>query len=178
METEIWKDILGYEGLYQISNLGNIKSLERKVIKGKGGLYTLPEKILKQRDNGNGYLTVLLCKNGKYNHLYIHRLAAQAFIPNPDNLPQVNHINEIKTDNRVDNLEYCDTKYNCNYGTRTERIVEKQMSRPILCVELNKLFSSIKDAARWFNKENGHCNIILCLKGKQNTAYGYHWKYV
>lgn len=117
---EIWKAIKDYEGLYEVSNLGRIKSLERYV-KGVYGLRFNKECILKPRVDGNGYLECCLWKNNKQRQLLIHRLVAEAFIPNPDNLPQVNHINEDKTDNRVENLEWCTASYNLRYGSRSEK---------------------------------------------------------
>lgn len=124
---EIYKDIEGYEGLYQISNLGNVKSLERKVIKGNGngGLYILPERILKPGKGGNGYYLVVLSKDGKHKNKMIHRLVAEAFIPNPDQLQYINHKDENPANNIVENLEWCTPKYNCNYGRRNEKISEK-----------------------------------------------------
>lgn len=127
---EIWKDIKGYEGLYQISNLGNIKSLERTVYKkvdvlhkkGKSFRYKVKEKIIKPSYDRKGYQMVRLSKDGKAHTLKVHRLVAQAFIPNKNNYEQINHINEVKTDNYVENLEWCTAKYNDNYGTRNQRI--------------------------------------------------------
>lgn len=116
---EEWKDIKGYEGLYQVSNLGRVRSLSRYV--KHRTIYILKGKLLKQRTRGKGYLAVTLCKNSKLKHYYVHRLVAEAFIPNPNNLPQVNHKDENKSNNCVDNLEWCDDKYNTNYGTRNER---------------------------------------------------------
>ena len=125
---EIWKDIKGYEGLYQVSNTGKVKSLEKLKWNGRG-YQKLPERIMKGKKCGRGYLQVRLFKDGKSKNYYLHRLVAVAFIPNPDNLPQVNHRNEIKTDNCVDNLEWCDAKYNSNYGTKNQRIAEKLRGR-------------------------------------------------
>lgn len=108
---EIWKDIPNYENLYQISNLGRIKSLQnyRK--------YNILTPRIKK-----GYYTIGLRKNGKRKWYLIHRLVAKTFIPNNDNLPQVNHIDENKLNNRVNNLEWCNASYNNNYGTRQERV--------------------------------------------------------
>ena len=99
---EIWKDIRGYEGLYRVSNLGRVISLER--IDSRGRIW--PERLIYiGNDYSKGYLVVKLCKDGKQKAYKVHRLVADAFIPNPENLPQVNHINEDKTDNRAENLE-------------------------------------------------------------------------
>ena len=107
---EIWKDIKGFEGHYQVSNFGRVKSIKFR-----------KERILKPANNGCGYLYVNLSKNGKYNIYLIHRLVALIFISNPNNLPEINHRDEDKTNNKVENLEWCDRKYNMNYGTRTQR---------------------------------------------------------
>lgn len=111
---EVWKTIPYYSGAYQVSNLGRVKSS-----KGK------KEKVLKPHTNSSGYLQVGLSKSGKPKFVLIHRLVAQVFLPNPNNLPQINHKNEIKDDNRVKNLEWCAPKYNNNYGHHAERIAQK-----------------------------------------------------
>lgn len=108
---EEWKAIPGYEGLYEVSNKGNVRNVRRNT------LLRLPK-------NNNRYIRVSLCKNGIKTGLTVHRLVAGAFIPNPDNLPEVNHKDEDKTNNRVENLEWCDHKYNMNYGTRNIRAKE------------------------------------------------------
>ena len=114
---EEWRPIEGYEGLYEVSSYGKVRSLDRydrmnRFWKGR---------ILKSYTDTVGYLNVRLCSNGKLKHHLVHRLVAKAFIPNPDNLPQVNHRDEYKNNNRVENLEWCDGKYNVNYGTRKIR---------------------------------------------------------
>lgn len=114
---EIWKDIIGYEGLYQVSSLGRVRSLDRY----DSNNHFLKGRILKLSANGKGYLKVALNSNGKAKTYSVHRLVLQSFIPNPDNLPQVNHKDENKTNNNVDNLEWCDNSYNLNYGTRKIR---------------------------------------------------------
>ena len=113
-EIEEWRDIEGYSGLYQVSNLGRVKSLNYR--------RTGKEGILKEAKRRDGYLDLCLCKNKKNKQYLTHRLVAMAFIENPNNYPMVNHKNEIKTDNRASNLEYCDALYNANYGTRNERM--------------------------------------------------------
>ena len=113
LPKRIWKDIPGYEGLYQVSNTGKVRSLNYR---GTG-----QTKILKQNITRYGYKTLALCKNGKDKRYFVHRLVAEAFIPNPNNLPYVNHKDEDKTNNAVWNLEWCTHEYNMNYGTINER---------------------------------------------------------
>ncbi len=129
--NEIWKDIQGYEGIYQISNLGRVKSLPRVIEYDKPNWskiqhmkISIPEKILKTKKRKDGYLEICLTCFGKQKYFCIHRLVAQAFLSNPDNLPQVNHKDENKINNQVDNLEWCSANYNCNYGNRNKRISE------------------------------------------------------
>lgn len=121
--NEIWKDIKGYESLYQVSNLGRVKSLARKVIK-KNYVSFKKERILKQQTDRYGYKKVILQRNYQIKTFSIHRLVAEAFLENPYNLPQINHKDENKENNCVLNLEYCDSKYNNNYGTRNKRVSE------------------------------------------------------
>ncbi len=112
---EIWKDIKGYEGFYQVSNLGNIRSVGRNIIKGSGKYYK-EENVLKLAKGKSGYYCVKLSIDGVKKTKSVHRLVAEAFIPNQNNLPCINHINEDKLDNRVENLEWCDYSYNNKYG--------------------------------------------------------------
>ena len=172
--TEIWLPIEGYENLYEVSNLGRVRSLERTVIRKNGVKLKVSGKILKPRVN-KGYLFVTLCKNGIGRNCYLHRLVSTAFIPNPNNLPQVNHLSEDKLNNSVENLEWCSAKENINYGTRNKRSSEK-LQKPVLCVELNQIFPSLTDAAK-------HCNVTLSnlswvLTGRSKTAGGYHFEYL
>lgn len=161
---EIWKDIPNYEGLYQVSNLGRVKSLFKY------------KKILKPRQR-NGYLRVSLTKNNKSTNYAVHRLVAQAFISNPNNLPEVNHKDENKQNNCVDNLEFCTRKYNMKYGTWKDRRLVKFI-KPVAQYDLNGNFirnwTSIKDAKTKLNINN----IPAVCKGKAKQSGGYIWKYI
>lgn len=121
MKDEIWKDCKHYEGLYQVSNYGRVKGLKRTIICKNGVEKPIEEKYITQHDNGNGYLFVNLYKHNKSKREYVHRLVAMAFIPNPENKPTVNHKDEDKQNNHVDNLEWMTYKENNNYGTHNER---------------------------------------------------------
>lgn len=117
--NEVWKDVMGYEQYYEVSNQGRIKSKSR-VVHGTND-WEMEGRILRQADSGR-YMQVYLSVNGKGKSKSVHRIVAEAFIPNPDNLPQVNHKDENRYNNHVDNLEWCTHKYNVNYGTRNQRI--------------------------------------------------------
>ena len=116
--NEEWRPVLGYEGLYEVSNTGQVRSLDKYDSMNR----FLRGRILRLFTDGLGYLRAQLYSNSKRKSFLVHRLVAQAFIPNPDNLPQVNHRDENPSNDNVDNLEWCDGKYNVNYGTRIDRI--------------------------------------------------------
>lgn len=162
---EIWRDIEGYEG-YQVSSLGRVKLLDYR--------QTGKERIMKA-GNKKGYLRIGLCKDGKQKFYRVHRLVATAFIPNPDNLPQVNHKDENKTNNRVENLEWCSAEYNSNYGTRTKRSVEKR-KKQVLCIETGKIYSSAVQIDIELGLSKGNISKV-CL-GKHKTCGGFHWCYI
>ena len=175
VNMEEWKDIPNYEGLYQASNLGRIKSLPKR--KGCGIGYTQKERVLKNASNGK-YFFVVLTKDGKTKMCLVHRLVAQAFIPNPNNKIDVNHINGIKTDNRVENLEWNTRQENILHSFRNG--LEKHYTRKILQCDkqgnIIKEWGSIKEAAIGINKPVS--NISKCCRGcGYKTAYGYICRY-
>lgn len=167
---EEFRDIKGYEGLYQVSNLGRVKSLERTIerfnyLTKRKNLITQKEKILKPKKER--YLRIELSKNGKAKIYLLHRLVAEAFIPNPENLPQINHKDENKYNNCVDNLEWCSAKYNrCYSGEKSVNQYDKEGN-------YIKTWKSIKEAQDFF--KIGH--ISECCRGKVKTAGGFIWQY-
>ena len=175
MKNEEWRDVAGYEGLYQVSNQGRVKSLERKDCLGR----TVKERILKSRTNRYGYMEVNLCADGKRKMLKVHRLVCQAFHDNPDNKPEVNHVNEDKTDNRACNLEWSTRRENNNHGTRNTRTA-KALSKPVgqytLDGELVKIWPSTAEVERQTGFSQGH--ICKAANGKFKQVYGFIWKYV
>ena len=161
--SEEWKDIPGYEGLYEVSNLGRIRNK-------KTG------RILKLETSHQGYKRIRFSKGGK--KFAVHRLVAEAFIPNPQNLPMINHKDEDKTNNAVDNLEYCDCKYNNNYGTAIIRRAEnnkKSVMQFDLSGKFIKEFASVGAAAEEIGVSIG--TLSGALTGQQKTSKGYLWKY-
>ena len=156
------KDIVGYEGLYQISDKGEVFSVPRKgSLGGK----------MKTHLNVKGYEVLGLCKDGHQSTVTVHRLVAEAFIPNPDNLPQVNHKDENKLNNCVDNLEWCTNEYNHDYGTRT-----KKTGRPVRCIETGIVYPGSAWAARELNVDQS--TVTKCCKNPNRTTGGLHWEYV
>lgn len=167
---EIWKNIFGYEGLYQVSNYGRVKSLNYK--------QTRKEQLLKQGIDSRGRLKVILCKNKNKKTILVHRLVAQSFLDNPNNLPCINHKDENPLNNNIENLEYCSFLYNDNYGTRNKRIAKrlsKQVGQYSLDGNFIRSFQSTQEIQRELGFNQGH--ISKCCNGKQKTAYGFIWKY-
>ena len=125
---EIWKPVIGYEGLYEVSNLGRVRSVDRLVKYSNGQIHLHKGRILSPGlVHKSGYLQVGLCNNGKTKHKMVYRLVAEGFLPNIDNLPQVNHKDENPFNNCVENLEWCTIEYNINYGTRTQKAIESNI---------------------------------------------------
>lgn len=172
MTTETWKPIIGYEGLYEVSNYGNIRSLFRY------------KKVLKPWPTSIGYLMVYLSKDNSRKAFLVHRLVASAFLENPDNKPQVNHLDEDRTNNNVSNLEWCTRKENHNYGSHKKKLSKAHINHPkksksiAQCTkdgELISVFPSISEATRKTGISKS--NICACCQGKRNTCKGFVWRY-
>lgn len=174
LPNEIWLPIEGYEN-YQVSNMGRVKSL--------GNDKSRKEKILRQGKNHKGYLFVILYKEGKLKSFRVHRLVANAFIPNPNNYPTVNHKNEIKTDNRVDNLEWMNMKQQINHGTCIQRRAEKErngvLSKQVYQYDKNynliKIWTSTQECDR--NGYN-HGAVSACCRSELKHYKNYIWSYI
>lgn len=177
---EKWKDIHGYEGLYQVSDLGRIKSLGRTITYANGTSHPYKERVRKNNTHKNGYKNVDLWKDGRAKTFKVHRLVAQAFVPNPKNLSEVNHIDEDKENNKASNLEWVTPEYNTNYGTRGKRAGEKQ-KKTVLQFDIDgsfiKEYASAKEAAKQFGNKNVAMQIGECCRGTQKTAHGFKWKF-
>ena len=154
------KDIKGYEGLYAITSCGKVWSYRRN-------------RFLKARDKGDGYVKVTLTdRNGKAQDRSIHRLVAEMYIPNPDNLPEVNHKNEDKAKNNVQNLEWCTRQYNNSYGTRIDKFA-KAVGKRVVCLETGISYESASAAGRALGIDIS--NISRATRYSTYTAGGYHW---
>lgn len=173
---EVFKDIVGYEGLYQVSNIGRVKSLPKdKVLHNCGFICKSKERILKPKLEKNGYLRVGLYKNGIVQYFSIHRLVAIAFIENPNNYPDINHKDENRTNNNVNNLEWCSVSYNTQYSSYKWTGEKHWASKKVLCIETGESFFSITEAGKQKNVQ--YKNIHKCCKGERHTAGEFHWQY-
>ena len=178
---EIWKDVVGYEGFYQVSNFGNVKSLNWR---GHGICKNLTPKLL-----NSGRYAVQLAKGGKTSYFLIHRLVATAFIPNPYGFTEINHIDEDPTNNKVDNLEWCNHLYNVRCFLKNHPNHSKQRKATAkygkrLGMQIEQLTLSGEVVKRWENSRTVYVqtgmsdwSISKCCRGQQKTAYGYKWRY-
>ena len=174
--SELWKDIPKYDGLYQINIYGEVRSLERKVLGAKGQCQRIAYgKIKKQTLRANGYYAVGLWKDNKQKIEYIHRLVAIVFIPNPNNLSEINHIDGNKTNNKIENLEWCDGSHNVQHAYDTGL---NSKAKKILCKETGVIFRSGSEAARWLGEPSLQPSISACARGVSQSCRGYHWEFV
>ena len=180
---EVWKDIAGYEGYYQVSNLGRVKSLQTKAYSHaqKRAIPVMREKILKQFPNTDKYLMVDLRKNRTRNTQKVHRLVAKAFISNENNYPQVNHKDENKQNNCVENLEWCTCQYNTTYGTAKARMAQKMMKKVLQISasgEIVNTWNSIKEAAKDLGVSNDTITLWALHGVKPRKYKNYTFKIV
>lgn len=185
IETEeIWKNIIGWEGFYQISNYGRIKSLARQIKRSnnKKQLF-IHEKILNPIDIGNGYLRVALHRPNKIVNIFCHRLVAIHFIPNPENKPCVNHIDGNTKNNHLSNLEWCTHSENMKHAVQVLKNVVPTASRKrfktkpkkVICIETGEIFKSVSSVSKRINKSTPY--ISQCCKNQKWTAAGFRWMY-
>ena len=183
MEGEVWKDVVGYEGLYQVSNMGRVKSLNYN--------HTKKPRILKQSLNSREYCVINLCKKSGGKTESVHVLIAKTFIPNLENKPTVDHINTIKQDNRVCNLRWATAieqmsgneithnrmkEIGRTYGKVNIKKAIESCKKRVKCITTNKIFNSIVEAGRYYGISNQH--ISSCCRGKRKTCGGMEWEYI
>lgn len=163
MNKEKWKPVVGYEGLYEVSSHGRVKSARRGI-------------VMKQGHNADGYPVVGFSVNGRHKTLTVHRLVAKAFIDNKEDLPEVNHIDEVKTNNHVENLEWVTHRENLTAGTVQKRNEESNLRRPFRCVETNKIYRSQRRCA----EEIGVSRVLITnvLAGRNKSAKGLHFEFI
>lgn len=173
------KPVVGFEESYYVTSDGEVFSKDRIIVSKTGKVYHKRGRKIKQFIGTSGYMIVGLHREGHGKMVTVHRLIAQAFLPNPDNLPQINHKNEDKTDNRVENLEWCDGKYNSNYGTGIQRRVAK-FNKEVSCYtkegELVAIFPNETEAAKHYGVKLSSISRAIC-KGEPYTCKGLYWKF-
>lgn len=171
-KEEEWRDVVGYEGRYMVSSMGRVYSCPNHIHNGK---------FINSGKYPNGYCRVMLTLHGKKKFTTVHRLVAEAFLPNPNNYPYVNHKDEDKTNNSVENLEWCSPQYNSTYGkvSREKRIANCKLGRAVVQVSLNgedvAVFPSLAEASRRFGVSA--CNILNACTGVTQTSAGFKWRY-
>lgn len=165
---EEWKEVYGFDVLYEISNRGRLRTKHH----GEQG-YKNEYRYIEPTNNGKGYLRFNLHKNHIQKTVYVHRLVAEYFVENPNGYTEINHKDENKSNNVAMNLEWCGRKYNCNYGTRNERCGNR---KPIRCKETGVIYESAEYAAKILNASK--TALSNCLNGRSKTCAGYTWEYV
>lgn len=173
---EEWLPVNGYEGHYEVSNLGNVRVVKKQIQskRGDGYVYNWAQKTLRPTKTGNGYLRVCLYKSGRKEYLGIHRLVAEAFIHNPENKTQVNHKNGVRDDNKVENLEWATPSENLKHKYRVLGCKPVTRKEKVVCVETGEVYESETMAAKMNGLSQG--NIAHVLAGTAHTCGGFHWK--
>ena len=179
---EEWRDIKGFEGYYQISNMGRVKSVERTVWDSRGYYKTISEKILKPYAGGDGYLQLNLSKDGKVEKPLVHRLVATAFLENSEGYKEINHKDENKQNNCVDNLEWCSRSYNNRYNDKAKKAGKKtaeKLSKPVYSINKESGLITYWESAKVASRQTGiaSSNICACLKGRQKSCGNHYWFY-
>lgn len=172
---EVWADVKGYEGSYQVSNASNVRSVTRTIVYNDGRQYIYPSKIMTQLKTVKGYYTVNLTLHNKTKRCYVHRLVAEAFIPNPENKPQVNHKDTNKSNNDISNLEWCTNEENIRHAYNNNLIPNR---RPVLQYDLEGHFIRRWNSITEVKKELNINHISDVCNGKRNKCGGYVWRYV
>ena len=183
-DGEVWKDIDGYEGIYQVSSIGRVRSLDRVYIMKNGRPYSRKGILTQLFEDKDGYKEVKFCLQNKRKTYKVHRLVAQAFIENPHNLPFINHKDEDKQNNRVENLEWCTPKYNANYGMSKAKLSASHKNHPGLSNPVNQytmdgIFVQSWPSAKEAQRQTGiyAVNIASCCKGIYKQSHGFIWRY-
>lgn len=172
MLNEIWMDIPHYNGRYQVSNYGRVKAMPRERVNHTGGKWITPERILATRLNKDGYEVIsLTTPEGKRKVERVHRLVAITYVPNPMQLPEVNHINCIRHDNRPENLEWCSHQENCAYTS----VCGNKSNKLIRCIETGRIFSTSTEAAK---VNGGDAGNIRKAARENRCVYGFHYEYI
>lgn len=173
IEKEVWKDIPDFEGFYQVSDKGRVRSLDREVWSEKRGVFYSQKGRVLKLSNVHGYSKITLWKNGKPLTMRVHRLVAEALIPNPKELDCVNHKDENKSNNRIENLEWCTQRYNVNYG-------ENSNIRPVVATHVltgkKTTYPSIVEASRLGDFD--HTCISNVCNGRRKTHKNHYWNYL
>ncbi|EKQ56339.1 MULTISPECIES: NUMOD4 domain-containing protein [unclassified Clostridium] len=180
---EKWKDIPGYSGYYQVSNLGRVKSCKRIIIDSLGRKHTYRERILKPTPDEEGYLGVTLSINGKSSYSRVHRLVAEIFVQNANNFSQINHIDENRSNNKSNNLEWCNSKYNLNYGNRSKNNSNARKNHPNLSKPVYQYNKDLKLIKEWPSLcecgRNGFTRTLISkvCSGKNKSHKGFIWSH-
>lgn len=176
VNLEVWKDVNSFEGYYMVSNKGNVKSIKRVVVGTDNKKYFVKEKILTKQLDRNGYEVVLFRRSKKSYQKKVHRLVAEAFIHNEKHKPQVNHIDEVKTNNNFTNLEWVTAKENTHHGTKIKRMSREVKQINEASGTVIKIFPSVSVASKELGYSAG--NIAQAARGERKRMYGYRWEYL